>query len=472
MAANFLHGVESIEILKGARPVTVVKSAVIAITGTAPKGPVNTPTLVLNAADGATKFGSELAGFSIPQALSAIFAQGAGTVIVVNTFDPATMILAVSAETKTVTNGKVKATYNPVNAVTVTNNAGTTTYVKGTDYDIDDFGNLKVLNYTSIAEGATIKLTYNRADFSTVTASTIIGSISGSGVRTGLKCLALSYSLFGFKPKILICPKFSTLATVATEMIAQAEALKAVCIIDTPNATTVTTAITGRGPSGTLAGWQTSSKRVILAFPNLKAFDVATDADEIRPYSQFLAGVIAATDLNEGYWVSPSNHEIKGITGPEQVITAEVNNPSTDANALNEVGVVTLFNSFGTGIRAWGNRSAAWPTVTAPDNFIAVRRTADILLESVEYSMLQFIDKPINQATIDAIRDSVNSFIRTLISRGALVDGKCIYNKDKNPPTELAAGHLTFDIEYLPPTPAERITFEAFIDITLFKSLA
>lgn len=86
--------------------------------------------------------------------------------------------------------------------------------------------------------------------------------------------------------------------------------------------------------------------------------------------------------------------------------------------------------------------------------------------------MLQFIDMPINNALIDAIKESVNAFIRTLIGRGALVDGKCLYDPTKNPATEVALGHLTFDIEFMPPTPAERITFESFINIELLKQLS
>lgn len=472
MPASFLHGVETIEIQKGARPIQVVKSAVIAIVGIAPKGPTNSLQLILNAQDAAETFGSELPGFSIPQALSAIYAQGSGTCVVVNVFDADTMTTAVNNEHNTILNGKTKLDFAPIGDVTLANNAGGTTYIKDTDYSIDDFGNIVVLNYTVIPEGTVTKASYDKLNEASITASNIIGAIAGNGDRSGLKALALSYSTFGYVPKIIICPKYSTIATVAAEMIAQANALRAVTIIDTPDGTEVDTAITGRGPLGTLAGFQTSSQRVILAYPNLKVYDAATDAVEVRPYSQFLAGVIAATDLAEGYWVSPSNHEIFGVVGPERIITAAINDASTEANALNEVGITSLFNSFGSGLRVWGNRSAAWPSLTLPVNFVSVRRTADIIHESVEYAMLQFIDKPINQAVIDSIRESVNAFIRTLIGRGALVDGKCIYNKDKNPPTELALGHLTFDIEFLPPTPAERITFESFIDINLFKNLA
>lgn len=85
--------------------------------------------------------------------------------------------------------------------------------------------------------------------------------------------------------------------------------------------------------------------------------------------------------------------------------------------------------------------------------------------------MLQFIDYPIDNGLIESITETVNSFIRTLIGRGALIDGKCTYNADKNPVTEIANGHILFDVEFMPPVPAERITFESFIDIELLKSL-
>lgn len=582
MAANYLHGVETIEITKGARPVRVVKSAVVALTGIAPKGPKNELTLVLNETD-AAQFGSLLTGFNIPQALAAIFKQGSATVLVVNVYDEATHSAQVTNEEQTVTNGKLSLQYNPVNAAVLTSkpvtevratatftitggtsgagnqvtqltagattllgspvawatsnnstaaavaaeiNTGTgshgysatasgavvtvsapvgqgatantraltatlggnvtgtngifangvtavilVTYTKDTDYRIDDFGNVVVLNFNVIPEGSIVRATYKRLNGSLVQNSDLIGSVNSSTqARTGTKLFDLAYNSFGFTPKLFIIPKYSTVNAIATEMIALAEKFRGFALIDAPIGTSPSQAITGRGPLGSI-NFNTSSKRAVLCYPHVKEFDTATNANINAPYSQYLAGVICNVDLNEGYWISPSNHEIKGIVGVERAISFAVNDASTEANALNEVGIVTLANSFGTGTRTWGNRSAAFPTSTFPTNFICVQRTADILHESLELAMLQFIDKPIVQATLDSIRDTVNAFIRTLIARGALVDGKCIYNPAKNPPTELAAGHLTFDIEFMPPTPAERITFESFIDINLLQTL-
>ena len=468
MPANFLHGVETIEVQTGARPISVVKSAVVGLVGIAPSGPINTPTVVLNETD-AAQFGAQVPGFNIPQALAAIFAQGAGTVIVVNTFDPDTMTAAVTAESHVIAAGKTKTTFAPIGPITLTNSGGSTTYTVDEDYSVDAYGNIRVLDFTAIAQGATVKATYDKLDATTIHAADIIGTQDVSGNRSGFKCFAEAYTRFGFTPKLFISPGYCELAAVAAEMISQAEGFRGFAIIDAPVGELPADVIEARGPSGTLAGFQTSSKAVILAYPHVKAYDPATDANVNRPLSPYIAGVIAATDNAEGYHVSPSNHEIKGIVGMERAITAQINNAQTEANQLNEVGIVTMFNSFGTGIRVWGNRSAAFPSTTTPDNFIPVQRVKGILHESVEYAMLQFLDRPINQALIDAIRESVNSFLRVLIGRGAIVDGVCSYDPAKNPPDQIAAGHLTFDISFMPPTPAERITFESFIDINLLK---
>ena len=102
MPANFLHGVETIEILKGPRPIRQVKTAVVGLIGTAPTGAVNEPTIVLSERDAAA-FGDVAISrdFTIPAALDAIFDQGAGTVIVVNVLNPATHKSAVTAEAVT-----------------------------------------------------------------------------------------------------------------------------------------------------------------------------------------------------------------------------------------------------------------------------------------------------------------------------------------------------------------------------------
>lgn len=407
MPASFLHGVETIEITKGARTISTVKTAVVGIVGTAPiedveeqYRTVNTPTLILSETEAVRYFGNHKAGFTIPQALEAFFDQGAGIAIVINVYDP--------------------EKYENVEAVKIGDING--------------------------------------------------GIDAATGKRTGLKAFEDCYSLFGYYPKTIIAPVFCEDTAVVTEINTICNKIRAMGIVDAPVGATVQDVIKGRGPQGTI-NFNTSSERIILCYPHLKVYDSTTDSIKLQPYSQRLAGVIAAKDVEKGYHWSPSNTEIQGIVGVERQLTSMINDPTSEVNTLNEAGVVTVFNSYGSGLRTWGNRTAAYPSSTHPANFINVRRTADILHESVEYAMLQFIDFPIDNGLIDSICETVNQFIRTLIGRGALIDGKCSFNSEKNPTTEIANGHLTFDIEFMPPTPAERITFESFINIELLKSL-
>jgi uncharacterized protein len=475
MPANFLHGVETIVIEKGPRPITGVKTAVIGLVGTAPQTAyttLNQPLVIRNPVDAAKYFGVNTTGFTIPAALDAIFDQGNGPIcIVVNVCDPATHTTAVASEVVTKSaDGTFVLAHKGITSLTMSVPTGA---VVTTDFTLDAVTGVisRVASSTKIITATTsVTVAYSYCDPSKVLAADIIGEADVDGNLSGLQALIGTYNLFGYVAKMIIAPGYCTQEGVSTEMIAVAGRLRAMALIDAPIGTTVAEAITGRGPSGTI-NFETSSKRAILCFPHVKRYDTATDTEVLEPLSQRLAGVIAAKDIERGYWWSPSNTEIKGITGMELPITALINDSTTETNALNEAGICTLFNSFGTGIRAWGNRSAAFPTDTSPANFINVQRTADILHESIEYSMLQFIDRPINQALIDSIRESVNGFIRTLIMRGALIDGKCVFDVAKNPVTEIAAGHLTFDIEFMPPTPAERISFESFINVELLKAL-
>lgn len=469
MPTNYLHGVETIEVNQGSRPVTVVKSSVIALVGLAPIGTKNEPILVLSPND-AIQFGQQLPGFTIPQALDAIFKQGPATVIVVNTFDAITNTEQITLESKTITSGKLKLSAAPIGDVTIFNSDGTTPFagVKGVDYSIDAFGNFVALSALA-AEDTILKFSFKTFDAGTVTSSQIIGT-SVDGVRTGTKCLELVFNTFGFSPKILIAPVYVELVAVANELITLAEKYRAIALIDAPLGTSVSSAVAGRGPASTI-NFKTASYRAYLLCPHLKVYDADSDSNVNAPYSQFMAGVMANTDLNEGYWVSPSNHQIAGIVGTEFVVTASVNDANTEANLLNEKGITTTFTGYGTGTRTWGNRSAAFPANTDPKNFIPIRRIADIVHESLEQAMLPFIDKPLNQATIDAIRDTANGFFRTLIGRGAVTAGsKCVYSSE-NTAEELALGHVTFDLIFMGPTPAERITFKSYLDINLLTQI-
>jgi uncharacterized protein len=232
----------------------------------------------------------------------------------------------------------------------------------------------------------------------------------------------------------------------------------------------------------------TGSSRAVLCYPQETFYDTGlvptgvtlngvapvpavANQNAVGPYSQWVAGAIAYQDLQNGYWWSPSNTTVNGILGPDVTLYASLLDAASDVNNLNASGIVTVFNAFGTGLRVWGNRTAGYPTITTPDNFISIRRTMDVIEESIELAMLQFMDQPITNALITAILASVNAFLRSLIQRGALVAGAATFNTAENPPSQIAAGQLVFDIDVMPPPPAERLTFNVYIDSTLLSQL-
>src|SRR5216683_3628191 len=562
MPASFLHGIETIETSTGPVPITVVKSAVIGLVGSAPlwaavgapamwqpswvvaagqqvvdpngniqqcstAGTTGTsaptwatalnttsadgtavwklvtiagtllqaPTLVNftanpNIAGSAPAYGPLMQGYTIPYALAAIQAQGAGQVIVVKVFNPYVHYTAITAQAMAMpASGPqiLNLGHMGVWNVVVKNGAGSTTYINGTDYTLDPINGIVTQKAGgAITTGEALSLSFSYADPSKMQDSDVVGSVSGT-MYTGIQALRTTYGTMGFFPKILIAPGYSQDAAAASALVSTAFTIRAIALIDSPPSISPATAIANRGVAGNV--FDTSSDRAVLCYPQEKFFDLgliptgvtinsagtpvqnAANVTAVGPYSQWVAGTIAAKDLQQGYWWSPSNTQMTGPLGPDVTLYASVLDAASDVNNLNAQGILTVFNAFGTGLRVWGNRSAAYPTTTTPNNFISVRRTMDVIEESVELAMLQFIDQPISNALIDAILASVNAFIRSLIQRGALAAGAAIFDPAENPTARIAAGQLTFDIYVMPPPPPERITFKAFIDVTLLQQL-
>nr|VFK17449.1 MAG: hypothetical protein BECKLPF1236B_GA0070989_111715 [Candidatus Kentron sp. LPFa] len=472
---NFLHGVETIRIPIGQRQVLLVKSAVSALVGAAPVGPVDTPVLV-NSDTAAAQFGPRLPGFGIAAALDANFDQGrphAGVVIVVNVLDPARHKTAVADESLAFDPATDRASLahpgvaNPV----IKSEDGATTHALDVDYALDPVtGGATRMAGGGIARGATVKASYDYADPALVTAADIIGAVDASGKRTGLQALLDCYGLFGFFPKRIIAPTYCTLASVSTEMIALASRIRARAYIDAPLGLTFAEVLAGRGPGGAI-NFNTGSERARLCWPHVARRDPATGERLFEPLSQYVAGVGNAVDMAEGYWVSPSNHEIQGITGLERPVHAMINDPNSEANLLNEAGITTVFNNFGTGFLVWGNRTAAYPSRSDMETFENVLATHDIIDESIEYFSLQLIDGPVTEAGIDHVLEKVSALQRKLRADGALVNGKCWYSPDDNDPTELAAGHVTFRRDRLAPPPMERITYKVGVNLEYFQRI-
>jgi Bacteriophage tail sheath protein len=366
-------------------------------------------------------------------------------------------------------------------------NVGPNDYVEGIDYTVDYVnGFVYALAGGAIATGEALKIGYAFADPTKVQDSDIVGAVTG-GLYTGMQALLTTFQTMGFFAKLLIAPGYSQDGPTAAALTALANSIRGMAFIDSAPQTSVASSIANRGTAGT--AFDTSSKRAILCFPQQLFYDAGIvptgntlnnqgiavnalfNANAESSYSQWVAGVTAAQDIANGYWFSPSNTQIEGVIGPDVQMYCSAFDSASDTNALNAQGILTVFNGFGTGLRVWGNRSAGFPSYTDPTVFIPIRRTMDVVEQSVQLAMMQFLDQPISNGLINSILATVNGFLRTLVQRGALIGGSCTYNPAENLAVQLAAGQLTFDISLMPPPPAEEIVFNVYVNTQLLNTL-
>ncbi|HFC8518910.1 TPA: phage tail sheath family protein [Neisseria weaveri] len=447
MAAAFHHGTETIKIDGGSVPVYTVDGAITAIIGTAPVGAVNELTVCQTKKDFAA-FGGELtgAGFTLPDAAHIWTRYGSGVTYVVNVCDPAKHKTTVSNEVLTVDPDTLTArTAKPALQAGYALVDGSSPLTEGTHYSINTLTGEIVYK----AKPTAPKITYTHTDPSKVTETDIIGAyVASTGKRTGMESVTEGFNRFGADAKIIIAPEYDKTATCAAAMVATAGKLNAVAYINAPKGTSLSKALEGRGPNGTI-NFKTSSDRAQLFYPHVAGLlgleHLATHA----------AGLRMKTDVEQGYWWSISNHELLGVTGTEIGLTARADDPQSETNRLNEKGITTVFNSYGTGYRLWGNRLACFPTVSHIKNFEVAQRTGDIIDESIRRASLQYVDRPIDDALIDSLVETVRTYLGTLPS---IVGFEVGLDYDYDLPDAFSKGQVPIKYDYTPKLPAERIT--------------
>ncbi|RDD35490.1 Phage tail sheath protein [Wolbachia endosymbiont of Cylisticus convexus] len=282
------------------------------------------------------------------------------------------------------------------------------------------------------------------------TIQNIIGGVDKeTGEYQGIEAFLSSESIVHVLPRILIAPQFTHQLpedAVVTALIPIAEKLRSIIVADGPN-TNDEEAIKWRKSVG--------SPRVYVVDPWVKVFN---EKEKILPASPFVAGLIAKIDNEHGFWWSPSNQEINGIVGTARPIDFTLGNTNCRANHLNENEVTTIIHQ--NGYRLWGNRTCSNDSKWA---FLSVRRTADLINDSLLRAHLWAVDRNITKTYIDDVIEGVNSYLANLKAQGAIISGKCYATSELNTPANIASGKVYFDFEFTPPYPAEQIIFRSHL---------
>ncbi|WP_264377825.1 phage tail sheath subtilisin-like domain-containing protein [Wolbachia endosymbiont (group B) of Philonthus cognatus] len=228
----------------------------------------------------------------------------------------------------------------------------------------------------------------------------VIGGVDKeTGEYQGIEAFLSSESIVHVAPRILIAPQFTHqlpeidgVNSVVSALISIAEKLRAIIVADGPN-TNDEEAIKWRKSVG--------SSRVYVVDPWVKVLI----EEEILPSSPFVAGLIAKIDSEQGFWQSPSNKEINGIVGTSRPIDFTLGNTNCKANHLNENEVTTIIHQ--NGYRLWGNRTCSNDSKWA---FLSVRRTADLINDSLLRAHLWAVDRNITKTYATLILSAFLTF--------------------------------------------------------------
>ena len=171
-----------------------------------------------------------------------------GKVYVVNVLDPTKHKTNITNEALTQDTNTLRAqTAHPglLNLTLVSDR----TLTDGTDYSVD----MQTGEIIFKEKHTELKATYDYADPTKVTEEDIKGGIdSVTGKRKGFELLRNGFNLYGADAKILICPEFDKTASCAAALGTLADQLHAKAYIQLPKSTSISKAIQGRGPMGTI----------------------------------------------------------------------------------------------------------------------------------------------------------------------------------------------------------------------------
>lgn len=275
--------------------------------------------------------------------------------------------------------------------------------------------------------------------------SAIIGGVLADGKRTGLQALLDGKSRFNAQPRLLVTPKHSATQAVGTALVALADKLRGIAIIDGPN-TTDEAAIDYAAGFG--------AKRAFLVDPGVQYWDTTADATVDAPGSAWVAGLFAWTDSEYGFWASPSNKEFVGITGTTRPIEFLDGDETCRANLLNNANIATIIRD--DGYRLWGNRTLSSDPKWA---FVTRVRTMDIVMDAILYGHKWAVDRSITATYVKDVTEGLQAFMRDLKAQGAIINFEVYADTELNTASQLEQGKVYWNIRFTDVPPAENPNF-------------
>lgn len=475
-----LHGVETIELTSGTVAVTTIQTAIIGLVGTAPDASAGTPASATTGTpilDNVLNFKTTIIGragnvISVEAVAGVPDSTVKAAVPTSASWDAAALKLSITLGCDE--DGVLNATPADVVAV-VPAQDGAKILVSGsgagfvTPFTLQLTGGedepfplntpVAIVGTTMMSRlGDTGTLKQAIADINDQrNALTVIVRVSEettkeqqrAAVLAGIGKLSSAKAATTYQPRIVIAPGFSEDDAVGKALETVAGKLRAVAYVDCASGATLQEVVQRR---------QSYGARTELLRPRVQTSN--SDGQLVyRAYSAFAAGLRARIDFEKGWWWSKSNQDINNILGVEQIDEFILGERNCDANLLNMQNVSTIVRR--SGFKHWGNRLCAddpqW-------HFESVRRTADVIEDSIQEAMLPYVDRPLDWENADDIIGTINSYMRKLVRLKAIFGGEAWLDKELNTKETLAAGELYINYDFGPKSPTELISLRVRVN--------
>lgn len=278
-----------------------------------------------------------------------------------------------------------------------------------------------------------------------------ISAVVGSPVdMTGVHAARKVQDALDFVPDILIAPGFAFAQAggpanpAIKEMVTVAERIRAYVFADGPNTTTAD-AIQARDDY--------SSDRLSLIDPMMTMWSTTANAHVEVPGSAVYAGVQSRLDLEKGFWWSPDNKEVRGVTGIARPVDWRLNDSGCEATQMTRSAVSTFYRD--KGFWTWGGGSVD-PLRTLGGTVVG-RRVADKVYDALEQGLRAYIGVPVSIQAIRDIAGLVENFLRELVQKGAIIGATFEMPEDLNTPRQIADGILFFRLKFVEAAPIRDI---------------
>lgn len=473
MASQITHGVQTGKLTTSVSTPNVAASGIIFAVGTAPiqmvtGGKINEVVMANTYAEAVERLGysDDWKKYSLCEVIYTAFQlYTTAPIFLVNVLDPA------KHKTKKTLKKEVEENQVKLSIEAIAESVEVNGMEAGTDFEAFYDDDVCIVEFLFDTTGE-VELTYDEVDPAQIGKDDIIGGYSVTTHKTtGLELIDSVFPRFTIIPDLILCPNWSQDSEVAAVMSAKAENInglfEAIAILDMDTTEAGVTYYTEA------IAWK---KKKNFSKPNeLVCFPKLALGEREFHYSTQLAGLMAKTDNTEalGGGTPCESSSNKSLQADRMILAdgTEVVLDLQQANYLNDNGIVTALN-FYNGFVSWGDWTACFPANTDPvDYFYCISRMFKWVAKTVILSYWSYVDRRLIRRLIDAVLQSVNNWLNSLVAEERIVGGRVEFREEENSTTALMAGHAKFHIYITPPSPLCLLEFVLEYDTSYLSNL-